>query len=282
MLAPGDRVELVFDFSGLSSGETVRLLNSGPLNEPFRGVDENGNLLGLPGEDPPEAADPSDPVGNIMEFVVDSSLQTPNVSVQGGTTLVSDFNTITDDPLDHVRQLGLFEGTDEFGRIMPLLGPADSDRFGPLPYAAEATERPLLGTTEEWDIFNFTADSHPIHLHLTQFQVAERRAIEFLDADEDGIPDDTNGGGITYGRLEPNADPDFDLHDIWIDDEAISLRPEETGWQDTIHVNPREMVAIVAEFDRAGEYVWHCHILSHEDNEMMRPFVVVTDPSLFA
>ena len=57
--------------------------------------------------------------------------------------------------------------------------------------------------------------------------------------------------------------------DIWIGDE-VALRPEETGWQDTAEVDPHQMMAIVATFDKAGDYVWHCHILSHEDNEMMR------------
>ena len=51
-------------------------------------------------------------------------------------------------------------------------------------------------------------------------------------------------------------------------------RPEELGWQDTAHVDPSTMISVVAEFDKPGDYVWHCHILSHEDNEMMRPFTV--------
>ena len=56
-----------------------------------------------------------------------------------------------------------------------------------------------------------------------------------------------------------------------------SLRPEELGWQDTAHVDPSTMISVVAEFDKPGDYVWHCHILSHEDNEMMRPYTVVED-----
>jgi spore coat protein A len=58
--------------------------------------------------------------------------------------------------------------------------------------------------------------------------------------------------------------------------DLIPLRPEETGWQDTVPVDPNTMMSIVATFDLPGEYVWHCHILSHEDNEMMRPFFVET------
>ena len=81
----------------------------------------------------------------------------------------------------------------------------------------------------------------------------------------------TGDGFISYGY---GTSPDYSTADIWIGDE-IPLRPEETGWQDTVEVDPGTMVSLVATFDLEGEYVWHCHILSHEDNEMMRPYVVV-------
>jgi spore coat protein A, manganese oxidase len=64
---------------------------------------------------------------------------------------------------------------------------------------------------------------------------------------------------------------------IIFDDTPLPILPEETGWQDTVWVGPKEMISIAAEFDRPGEYVWHCHILSHEDHEMMRRFEVVDD-----
>jgi len=192
--------------------------------------------------------------------------------------------------------LGLFEGVDDYDRVTPMLGKAEagsiitdklstSGDFGPLMWDAPTSETPLLNSTEQWDIFNFTADSHPIHLHLTQFQVVEKRHIDFLDRNDDGIPDDTNGDGtISYGYLAQGAtvnDDGFKFADIWIGDK-VALRPEETGWQDTVEVDPNQMMAIVATFDKAGDYVWHCHILSHEDNEMMRPFTVVSDPGLLA
>ena len=111
----------------------------------------------------------------------------------------------------HVRKLGLFEGVDEYDRVTPMLGKAEAgtiitDKMSSAVilgrYACDAptTEKPLLGSTEQWDIFNFTADSHPIHLHLTQYQVLEKWHIDFLDQDDNGIPDDTNGDGlISYG-----------------------------------------------------------------------------------
>ena len=216
-----------------------------------------------------------------------------DATVQDGTVLVKDFvnltqdadhNDVADVAENHVRKVGLFEGVDDYGRVTPMLGKAEAGSiimdkmsdgdFGPLAWDAPTTEKPLLGSTEQWDMFNFTEDSHPIHLHLTQFQVMEKRHIDFLDGDENGIPDDTNADGlISYGT---GSSPDYSVADIWIGDK-VELRPEETGWQDTAWVDPHQMMSIVATFDKAGDYVWHCHILSHEDNEMMRPYTVVSD-----
>jgi spore coat protein A len=185
----------------------------------------------------------------------------------------------------------LFEGVDAYDRVTPMLGKAEagtvitdkmsvSGNFGPLAWDAPTTEKPFLGSTEQWDLFNFTEDSHPIHLHLPQFQVLGKWHIDFLDQDENGIPDDTNGDGmISYGTGSPIYTGNGSA-DIWIGAKIplTDLRPEETGWQDTVEVDPHQMVAIVATFDKPGDYVWHCHILSHEDNEMMRPYTVVSDP----
>jgi spore coat protein A len=304
VLAPGDRVELVFDFSNLQFGDTVRLLNVGPAFGPFKGVvDADGSLAG-----DAVAATAADPVGNIIQFAVTSAIQPFDAKLQDKTVLVNDFVDLTrDDDLDkgiadlatHVRMLGLFEGVDAYDRVTPMLGKAEAGSiiadkvsdgdFGPLMWDARTTEKPLLNTTEQWDIFNFTADTHPIHLHLTQFQVMQKRRIDFRDQDNggegDGIPDDTTGDTlITYGYLaqgETLSDEHFGIADIWVG-EPVILRPEETGWQDTAWVDPNQMMSVVATFDKLGEYVWHCHILSHEDNEMMRPFEVVSDPGLFA
>ena len=96
------------------------------------------------------------------------------------------------------------------------------------------TENPTVGATEEWSIHNFTEDAHPIHLHLVRFQVVNRESE----------------GGI--------RDPE-----LW-----------EAGYKDTVIAYPGEITRVKATFDLAGLYVWHCHILEHEDNEMMRPYVV--------
>jgi FtsP/CotA-like multicopper oxidase with cupredoxin domain len=100
------------------------------------------------------------------------------------------------------------------------------------------TENPTLGDTEDWEIYNFTADAHPIHLHLVRFEVLGRTLF-------DGSP-------------SPNGNP----------------QPWETGFKDTVLAYPGEITTIRARFDIVGLYVWHCHIVEHEDNEMMRPYVV--------
>ena len=293
VLAPGDRVELVFDFSKLHNGDTVNLLNVGPKFDPFQGISPDGSL----GEDA-QPAGANDPVGNIMQFAVDTAIKSFDAKVQDGTVLVKNFVSLTQDAnhdnvadlATNVRKLGLFEGVDAYDRVTPMLGKAEAGTvitdkmspgdFGPLMWDAPTTETPLLGSTEQWDIFNFTADSHPIHLHLVQYQVLEKWHIDFRDQDDNGIPDDTNGDGmISYGTGSPIYTGNGSA-DIWIGDQ-VALRPEETGWQDTVEVDPHQMMAIVATFDKPGEYVWHCHILSHEDNEMMRPFTVVQDAGLF-
>jgi spore coat protein A len=105
--------------------------------------------------------------------------------------------------------------------------------------------------------------------------VFEKVHIDFQDTNNDGIPVDTNHDGrITYGV---GSTPDYSKADIWIGNK-VPLRPEEAGRHDTVNINPHEEASIVATFDRPGDYVWHCHILSHEDYDMMRPFTVV-DPA---
>lgn len=98
------------------------------------------------------------------------------------------------------------------------------------------TESPAVNTTEVWEIYNTTEDAHPIHVHQVQFQVVNR---------------DDGAGGIR------------------------GPEPWETGYKDTVIAYPGEITRIRAHFDIKGRYVWHCHIVDHEDNEMMRPFEVV-------
>ncbi len=127
-------------------------------------------------------------------------------------------------------------GAELFGPTSALLGTVNPDGTGnPLLWMDDITENPALGATEIWELRNFTMDAHPIHIHLVQFQVVER-----VDAD---------------GIVRPP--------ELW-----------ETGFKDTVIAYPGEITRVKARFDIAGLFVWHCHILEHEDNEMMRPYRV--------
>jgi FtsP/CotA-like multicopper oxidase with cupredoxin domain len=97
------------------------------------------------------------------------------------------------------------------------------------------TENVSLNAVEEWEISNFTADAHPIHIHMVMFQVINRQPF----------------GGVARGP------------EVW-----------ESGDKDTVIAYPGEITRVRAMYDIAGLFVWHCHILSHEDNEMMRPYCV--------
>jgi spore coat protein A, manganese oxidase len=112
------------------------------------------------------------------------------------------------------------------------------------------TENPKLGATEIWSFANFTDDTHPIHLHLVRFQILDRRTFQPTDY--------YLKGKITYiGAAQPPA-------------------ANEAGWKDTVQAYPQMVTRIITKFEGfAGRYVWHCHILEHEDNEMMRPYEVV-------
>jgi spore coat protein A len=115
------------------------------------------------------------------------------------------------------------------------------------------TENPTLDSTEIWNLINLTDDSHPLHLHLVRFQILDRRSI------------DVSAYWMT-GRLKFFGPP-------------IPPDPSEAGWKDTVRADPAMLTRIIIPFTGyPGRYVWHCHILEHEDNEMMRPYDVIAKP----
>jgi spore coat protein A, manganese oxidase len=118
------------------------------------------------------------------------------------------------------------------------------------PWHAPITEKPVLGTTEIWELVNLTEDVHPIHLHMVRFQILDRRPFDTFKY-------------LTAGALRfvgPAIQPD----------------PNEMGWKDTARVNASTVTRLIVPFvGFPGRYVWHCHILEHEDNEMMRPYEIL-------
>jgi spore coat protein A len=110
------------------------------------------------------------------------------------------------------------------------------------------TENPAVGATEIWEIYNATADAHPMHVHEVAFEVVNRQAIFVNEATQEV-------------QVVPGSVP-------------VAPEPWETGRKDTVIAYPGQVTRIKAQFNTPGQYVWHCHIVEHEDNEMMRPYRV--------
>lgn len=185
-------------------------------------------------------------VGQIMQFRVTKPLAASDTSVL--PDVLRPWHPIS--PLTAstpARALVLVEETDALGRLRPQLGTAAN---GPLMWDDPVTERPTLNSTEIWTIINATEDAHPVHLHLVQFQILSRQRFETHQF----VP----GQPETLKLVGQPAGPEAN----------------EAGWKDTVRAYPGEVTRIIATFDKPGRYVWHCHILEHEDHEMMRPFVV--------
>ncbi|HEX7488063.1 MAG TPA: multicopper oxidase domain-containing protein, partial [Anaeromyxobacteraceae bacterium] len=134
------------------------------------------------------------------------------------------------------------------------------------------TEQPHVGAVEDWTIVNTTGDTHPMHLHLVAFEVLEKGSYDpalFTPAASGRLP------VVLPGALHPDEDPKGLLQGDPGFDPSFTVRDNEQGLKDTVRVPPGGYVTLRARFDRLGVYMWHCHILSHEDHEMMRPFQVV-------
>ena len=184
--------------------------------------------------------------GKIMAFKVVNQLTGSDGSVIP-EALNSNLFPGMGTPNDPPRQLVLFEQLDDYGRLLPSLGTAED---GALSFMYPPTEKPDYQSTEIWEIYNTTPDAHPIHLHLVHFQVLSTQKFN-TKLFEEGNPASIQ----LIGRPKPPA-------------------AENAGRKDTFIVYPGEVARVQAYFDKKGEYVWHCHILSHEDHDMMRPFYV--------
>lgn len=146
------------------------------------------------------------------------------------------------DPASAVRdrQLTLGEQDDASGNAMAML-------LGGKHWSDPVTENPRQDSIETWSFVNLTGDAHPIHLHLVRFQIVDRRPFDLFAWNADRT--------LKYtGPAQPPP-------------------PHEAGWKDTIRADPGMVTRIAMRFEgEPGRYVWHCHFLEHEDNDMMRPY----------
>jgi FtsP/CotA-like multicopper oxidase with cupredoxin domain len=249
LMALAERADLIVDFTNVpvtGTGAPYVLANVGP-DEPFGGGEPPGDF---------DAADPAT-TGQVMGFVVvpvvGTDLTTPPQFFQ--------LPAITPLPTASVtRHLALLEaaadGVDKDGN--PVEGPTEALLGTVDPntgectvqlWGAPLTENPGLGATEVWEIYNATGDAHPIHIHELAFQVVDRQNILVGE----------NQTGMVTVEVDSTSDP-------------TGPEPWETGFKDTVIAYPDQVTRVKATFETAGQFVWHCHIVEHEDNEMMRPY----------
>lgn len=256
LIAPGERADILVDFSKLTPGTKVRLLNN--ANAPY-----------------PDGTPVDDNVGQIMQFTVPENVPRPVRPKK----LPEKLNNIPRLKPDTKRILTLNEVMTPDGPTMILLN-------GQM-WMAPISETPRVGSTEEWVIANLTMDTHPIHLHLIQFQLLNREDFDAAGYRKEW--EDING-------MVPLMHPTIVVPlDKYLSGKQIMPDDNETGWKDTVRMNPNQVTRIRVRFAPQGVpsggvkpgvnlfpfdpttepgYVWHCHILDHEDNEMMRPYKV--------
>lgn len=200
-------------------------------------------------------------VGKIMQFRVEKRLDCRIPDICLPRVLRHGPPHEPQEPVARVRQLMLGEVPDELGRTKHLLGTVED---GLLEWSDPITESPHIGTAEIWEIYSTTPDMHPIHLHLVSFRIIDRQRFTAEQV--------SPGGGLVNIELIGDPMPPADY---------------EKGNKDTFMAQPGEVTRIYVKFEEwCGEYVWHCHILEHEDHEMMRPYCVIGprercgDPSL--
>jgi len=274
VLASAERADLLVDFAELDPGSELTLLNTAAA--PF-----DGSAFQAAHANDAADLDALLPYPQVMRFrVVQGSVSRRRIPPE----LATDYRPPTPQALAGAprRAIALIEREldgepnmltmrelaiipdEHTGPLLTITDGEQTTRYRTIASHFEdaTTFFPILGQYEVWQIINLTGDTHPIHLHLDPFQILSRRAIRY-EIPEAGIQDFDLTASVTLER-----DPDDEL-DHAIDD-------NERGLKDTIRVNPNEIVEIAVRFTTyAGRYMYHCHILEHEDRDMMRPFVTM-------
>ncbi|MGD2164330.1 MAG: multicopper oxidase domain-containing protein [Anaerolineae bacterium] len=257
---PGGRYDIVVDFDGLANKRVImkNLGGDAPFGGAYGGDLDPGDLFPDRQTDRIMAFDVVVPKSGVSDNFNAGSLPGYGGVANGATT----------------RRVALFEGTDEFGRLQPLLGTVANDLSGTdvataYTWSQPTTETPANDSTEIWEIYNFTADAHPIHLHLVNFEILDREDFEYDITGTQTItqhngttgeaPEISNIRNLTAASVGPQYFEDAPK------DMVTSLPGDPEGDPPT-----GQLVRIKAHFNKTGRYVWHCHILSHEDHEMMR------------
>ena len=236
LMAPAERADCLVDFSEFAGREFIVHSDA---KTPYKGSDQEGDEV---------------PLSEIMLIKVKAGTGTPGTIP---TSLVP-VKRLDPKKAAQTRELALIEAEDESKRLkLTIDGKEWSDPI---------SEKPKLDTTEVWRLINATEDVHPIHLHLVKFQVVGRTpfdAEKYLEAFEEAK---SEAEGKPFKKPAVKS---------FITGPMEKPEPNEMGWKDTVRANPGYITDIIQTFDIKGRYVWHCHIIEHEDHVMMRPFEVV-------
>ncbi|MGZ5199812.1 MAG: multicopper oxidase family protein [Telluria sp.] len=245
LLSPGERADVIVDFSRMRG----KVLLRNDARAPF----------------PLGAAPDPDTVGQIMQFRVAGRAVRPAPPVID-LSAPHETGSIPVEELARqariTRHMGLAEFSDEAGNpIKMLLNNRAFDR--------RPADQLQLGSVEVWHLINTTADTHPIHLHLVSFQVLSRRPFDAARYRRDWIGSNPPGSG----PQPPSPAP-------YYTGPALPPESNERGRKDTVQAWAGYVTTIVFTVTGfTGMYPWHCHILEHEDNDMMLQFEVVPQPA---
>ena len=251
--ASGERYDVVIDFSGFA-GKTLVLANDANSPYPF------GDPV-IPGVD-----------DLIMQFRVTLPLT--------GTDTSLDVNAVTPPSLKPITPL--IEATVAAERNITIVEFADASDSGPVTalfnnrkyhanesltptdvnYGIDPTLRPVVGSTEVWNFVNLTGDAHPVHMHLVEMQLLGRSDFDPMLYEAALL-----GNGMMTPGMGPDPIKATASHGLA---QRSNANPWETGWKDTVIAYPGQVTSVITKFgDFSGPYPVHCHILEHEDNEMM-------------
>ncbi len=235
LLSPGERADVIVDFRG-ARASPIRLINDAPTPYPK-------------GKAPDRRT-----TAEIMEFRVSRPLARPDAGAI--PRRLRAFTPLSETGAT-VRYMAFREYKDAKGEPITVL-------LNGRKWDAPITARPRLGDTEVWHLINTTDDAHPIHLHLVRFHVLDRQ------------PFNVDAYLAAWGAERPGEGPDPIPVEPYLRGKRTAPPSQERGWKDTVRADPGQVLRIIARFEGyTGKYPWHCHMLEHEDNEMMLQFEVV-------
>jgi spore coat protein A len=299
-IMPGERYDVIVDFTGFKAGTTLTLQNKARTPFPGGAPVQNsttGRIMQLRVVAAPTAGLPVPPVTTFTPTAA-ANLRPTNPIRRLAVATVTRQLTLNE-VIGAGGPLEILVNNSKWNGLVAGLGTTPIPGAIPDSAGNYVTENPQEGTTELWEFVNLTADAHPIHLHLVQFQLMDRQAFDvkgytpvYDAAFTGGVYIPGFGPPLNYATGNPSAlggNPDVTPFLIGAAQPAL---PQEQGWKDTVIMYPGEVTRILVRwaptdtaigvigsfaFDPNAlnqSYVFHCHIIDHEDNEMMRPTLV--------